>query len=369
MEELESPSQEINDTILQSISEDLVNAEVVKEGVPEEVGMLRIKSANKTLLEAKRRPDPQPLWLSLWYEGEICCMFADSNLGKSIYAVQIAESIAHTQRVLYFDFELSDKQFQLRYTDEHGETYHFPDNLFRGEINRESLNADHFEDGIIGNIEAAAIQSNAKVIIIDNLTWICSNSEKGDVAGQFMMKLTALKHKYDFSVLVIAHTPKRGRNNPITQNDLAGSKKLFNFFDSCFSIGKCAKDEGLHYVKQMKVRQGEYEYGPENVMVCQIEKNGAFLQFTPLYCATEKELLREQSENDQSDEALAVKDLKNQGYSIRQIARELNMSKTKVHRLIGKLTIPCPTVPSVPSVPPQGQSGQQDTRTSKELPS
>lgn len=39
-------------------------------------------------------------------------------MGKSIYAVQIAKAISSAgRRVIYFDFELSDKQFQLRYTD------------------------------------------------------------------------------------------------------------------------------------------------------------------------------------------------------------------------------------------------------------
>ena len=246
-----------NTSILKAIEEDLEKSEAVKDAIPETVGMLCIKSANQTLMEAKQRPDPKPLWLSLWYEGEVCCLFADSNLGKSIYAVQIADSIAQTQRVLYFDFELSDKQFQLRYTDKEGNSYHFSDNFLRGEINKELLDVKTFEDDIINQIEAAALQTGTKVIIIDNLTWICSNSEKGDVAGQFMMKLTKLKKKYDLSLLIIAHTPKRSLSSPITQNDLAGSKKLYNFFDSCFSIGMSAKDGGLRYIKQMKAYEKE----------------------------------------------------------------------------------------------------------------
>ena len=78
------------------------------------VGMLRIKTANSTVLDAVTRPDPRDLYHSLWYEGEVCCLFADSNLGKSILAVQMADEIARDQKVLYIDCELSDKQFQLR---------------------------------------------------------------------------------------------------------------------------------------------------------------------------------------------------------------------------------------------------------------
>jgi hypothetical protein len=139
----------MNGNYAASIGEDLSRAEAMKDGIPEVVGMLRIRSANETLIEAQRRPDPKPLWLSLWYEGEVCCLFADSNLGKSIYAVQIGESIAKTERVLYFDFELSDKQFQLRYTDEQGNLNRFSKDFLRVEIDKESLEVTNFEDKII----------------------------------------------------------------------------------------------------------------------------------------------------------------------------------------------------------------------------
>lgn len=329
-----SMEMEDNMGIIKAIDEDLERSEALKDAIPENIGMLSIKSANRTLMEAKQRPDPKPLWLSLWYEGEVCCLFADSNVGKSIYAVQIAESIAQTQKVLYFDFELSDKQFQLRYTDDDVNVYHFSDNFLRGEINRESLDVTNFEDVIINNIESAAQQTGAKVLIIDNLTWICSNSEKGDVAGQFMMKLIKLKKKYDFSVLIIAHTPKRSLSNPLTQNDLAGSKKLFNFFDSCFSIGKSAKDGGLRYIKQMKVRHGEFKYGADNVIVCQIDRVNAFLQFVFIGYASEQEHLKARSEKDTAELVNAVMELHEQGLSMRAIADQVESSKSTVQRII-----------------------------------
>lgn len=55
------------------------------------IGMFTVKTANRTLSDANRRPDPEPLYHELWYEGEVCCLFSDSNIGKSIYAVQMAE--------------------------------------------------------------------------------------------------------------------------------------------------------------------------------------------------------------------------------------------------------------------------------------
>jgi predicted ATP-dependent serine protease len=208
---------------------------------PMSIGMFRIMTANGTIKEAAMLANPRALYLSFWYEGEVCCLFADCNLGKSILAVQIANDIARTDKVLYFDFELSDKQFQLRYSDENGNLFTFPDNLYRVSIDRDAMDMNdlsNFEDAIIKDIEDTITSTGAKVAIIDNLTYLCLQAEKGDAAGSLMFKLMALKRKYGLSLLILSHTPKRPMTAPITQNDLAGSKRLMNFFDSAFAIGK-----------------------------------------------------------------------------------------------------------------------------------
>ena len=306
------------------------------ENVPTSVGMFSVKSANQTIQEAAQRPNPEALYDTLWYEGEVCCLFADSNLGKSIYAVQIANHIAQKQKVLYFDFELSDKQFQLRYTDDNGNLYQFPKDLYRVEINRESYEIGNFEESVINDIEAAAIQTAAKVFIIDNLTYLCIAAEKGDVAGTLMLRLMALKRKYNLSMLILAHTPKRSMTNPLTQNDLAGSKKLINFFDAAFAIGKSAKDGNLRYIKQIKVRHGNYTYDSENVIVSSIEKESNFVMFQSIGFANEREHLKEPSDNDEAELINNIKRLVSEEKSYRNVAKELGISVSKVQRALKK---------------------------------
>lgn len=329
-----------NSTDVQTALSDLM--EIVTnptEPKPELSGMLKIKSANEWAREAALRPDPKPLWLSLWYEGEVCCLFADSNLGKSIYAVEIASEIAKTQRVIYFDFELSDKQFQLRYSDDQGNIHCFSDNLLRSEIDPDMIGEGNFEDEVIADIEGASIQYDCKVLIVDNITYLNSVTEKADAASMLMMRLMQLKKKYGLSILVLAHTPKRPLTSPITQNDLAGSKKLFNFFDSVFAIGRSAKDENLRYIKQVKVRAGAFEYGAENVIVSEIVKEGSWLHFRNIGYATEREHLKEQTDRDISSFDERVKELREDGKSIREIADSMGVSKSKIDRILKKLNL------------------------------
>ena len=94
----------------------------------ESKGLFTVKTASRWIEQAKTRPTPQMLFGELWFEGELCILFADTNLGKSILAVQIGNSISKgeqihgfkletpKQPILYFDFELSDKQFENRYS-------------------------------------------------------------------------------------------------------------------------------------------------------------------------------------------------------------------------------------------------------------
>ena len=199
----------------------------------DDIGMFTVKTANETVHDAALRPIPRNLFMTLWYEGEVTCLFADSNVGKSIFAVQIADQIATTEPVLYVDCELSEKQFQLRYTDtESGRMHQFPELLFHAGINPMKFDAGYHEEKILSDIANAAEQQHCKIIIIDNLSYLCNAAEKGSDAGSFMVKLMNLKKEKDWSILVIAHTPKRDPSRPITQNDLAGSKRLYNFFDS-----------------------------------------------------------------------------------------------------------------------------------------
>lgn len=147
---------------------DLTKASQAHNGMPDSVGMMNIKTANQTILEASLLPTPRALWDSFWYEGELSCLFADSNVGKSILSVQIADRIARTDNVLYLDFELSEKQFQLRYTNEHGELYTFPDKLYRVSIDCNQLLDANFEEAIIGGIEQMAVQTDCKIFIIES---------------------------------------------------------------------------------------------------------------------------------------------------------------------------------------------------------
>ena len=242
-------------------------------------GLFQYKSFNTTLTESRELADPLPLWKTFWYEGEICCLFGDTGTGKSILTVQIAKEIAESKKILYFDFELSEKQFEMRYKDTDGTLCKFPDNLIRVEIDLDRVELHDYETRLIEGIEKDALAMGVDTLVIDNITWLCSNMEDGDLAGKLMMKLIRMKKRHNWSILVLAHTPKRDAQKPISQNDLAGSKRVLNFLDSAFSIGFSEWGVDIRYIKQIKSRFGRIMYGADNVISAEVKKDGAFLYF------------------------------------------------------------------------------------------
>lgn len=314
----------------------------------ESIGILIVKTASRWIEQAKTRPIPEMLFGEFWFEGELCILFADTNLGKSILAVQIGNSLSKglpipgfkmektKQPILYFDFELSDKQFENRYSLNFEHHYIFDDNFIRVEINPDAIIPENqtFEDYLNYSMEQSIISSNAKLLIIDNLTYLKNETEKAKDALPLMKHLKALKNKYALSILAIAHTPKRDLSKPITRNDLQGSKMLINFCDSSFSIGESCRDKNLRYLKQIKQRNTEQIYDAENVCVCQIDKPLNFLMFEFVNYGTEQEHLKQHTEKDREETVLKVKELSKMGKSQRAIAAELGISLGAVNKYL-----------------------------------
>ena len=313
--------------------------------------LFRVKSANACLEDAQKKPVQKKLFGTLFFENEICILFSDSNLGKSILAVQIGESIssgkritpfeleAESQKVLYFDFELSDMQFFSRYS-EGDQLFKFHPNLERAELDPDvdeyPDGYDNFEDFLLTSLEALVTKKGTRVVIVDNITYLKNNNETAKDALPLMKKLKALKKKHSLSFLVVAHTPKRDNSKPICQNDLGGSKMLINFCDSAFAIGKSQQDSNVRYIKQIKVRNAENHYDADNIVLFEIKKEACFSHFTFLSFGVEQEHLKSPDKKDSESRFKEALELRKQGWSNTKIAEHFGLSEGAVRKWFKK---------------------------------
>lgn len=301
------------------------------------------------------------LFGDLWRSGELVLLFADTGLGKSALAVQIASSLAggdpiepfeieaEPQRVLYFDFELTDGQFAARYSDDAASDPDeakerpplFPLNFIRC-APRELVGVpDQFEnlhDFIIHSIVDTTEFVGAKIVILDNLTWLSAATQNPVVAQRVMRTLLALKKQYDLSILVLAHTPKMRTRTPLDLNHLQGSKMLANLADNVVAMGRSSTSASLRYLKPIKLRNSQASFEENIVSVIRLGKEGRMLKFTfvdhepetrhldgPLSSAALNEKLR-------CERMIRAVEMSNAGDTVRQIATKLGVGVTTIIR-------------------------------------
>lgn len=233
------------------------------------------------LEKAKMKSDMKKMFGSYFQTGELCFLAGKTGVGKSILAYQIADGLSkglsilgqpnetEPQRVLYYDFELNERNIKLRFTD-----YEPNDNFLRPDITDILIENDgQFNFDIIANdIEI----TNANVVIIDNISAIALKSTQDqDTAMNIMKSAKLLQREKDISLLIIAHTPKLKETRPLELYDIAGSSHLHNFIDNAVMIGKSATEMNIRYLKQVKNRNDI-----ENDKVLKIEiVNNDWLQF------------------------------------------------------------------------------------------
>jgi hypothetical protein len=313
-----------------------------------EGGLLLVRSANQCIENAKSQPIPLQLCGELWYEGEVGILFSDTNIGKSILTVQIGDNIsrgiregvfhseAPPQYVLYFDFELSDKQFEKRYSIEWEYHYQWDNHFLRVQINANFSDFVEFEKQLFAEIEASIQKYGSKILIVDNITYLSMESNESSKNALPLMKyLTKLKNQFGLSLLVLAHTPKRlNPSNPLSINDLAGSRQLANFADSVFCIGRSSQGSSIRYIKQLKARSCAMM---EEVWVCDLSKPYNFLGFEFLNTDYEHNHLKPKKEADEEmNMTISAMRAETPDVSLATMAEALGTNKMKIKRLIDK---------------------------------
>lgn len=349
------------------------------------------KSANEWMKDAEKMPLQRKLFGELWFENEACVLFAETNSGKSILAVQIAESIssgrvyapfdmtAGAQKVLYFDFELCERQFSVRYTIDGQCPYCWSENLIRVEIDADAEypNGD-WGEYVCEQIEAVMLQAGARVGIIDNITYLGEELEKSKGALPLMKRLKEIKKRNNFSFLILAHCPKRNASRPLTKNDLQGSMMIMNFVDSAFSIGMSRQGMDVRYIKQLKARNNGIVYGKESVLAARIVKDYNFLRFDFLDTTREVEHLEQADPMKRDEQMCTIQSLYDDGESARSIATELGLSHTTVNRYLKELfdsgrvkkrgtgtETQVTEFPDVPGVPAEKKGGKSGTKRNR----
>ena len=316
--------------------------------------LLKAEPINEGLKKSYDKPNPRKLFGQLWWEKELVICFASTNVGKTLLAMQIAESLAtgtqvfkdddnpcknetEAMKVLYVDAELTYKQIENRYKNYvTKENYELSSNIIRAEINRDFLwqKGDNMEELIKEDIKNLIEEHKPEALIVDNLKMLRKGTEKSHEALPMMFELNNLKGKYNISILVLGHTPKIDVLSPILINHLSGSSDIANASDGIFAIAKTKEDNATRYIKELKQRNVQFKFGSGNVLLCTIDQPESFTGFFWNSLCKESQLLSEWTEEAKKQLKKEIIQYSELGLSSRDIEKKIPWGKSKIIEVI-----------------------------------
>jgi hypothetical protein len=263
-------------------------------------------------------------------------------VGKSLFAVQLAESLArgrkigafrmpgYRRRTLYLDLVMSPAKFRLRYSHfppgglKEARAYEFSESLFRasppagkamGEWLRKKIKDDRME-----------------VVIIDDLAALKQTDDGTAESLRVMRELKNIVDELGVSILVLASSCPPARAALVAESDLRRTRAICNIADSVFALGYHPRSPGSRYFVQTRSRNAGPIWDEANTPVCRIGlSDEMMLSFT-----FEGRFAAQLDPEVQQliCEIKAAKDT--HGVSFRQIAKDMNTSLSRVRRLYDK---------------------------------
>ena len=312
------------------------------------------------------RPAPTPLFGDMWLMGEISVMFGEAGSGKSVLAVQIADSIARgkrfepfdtdpgRQKVIYLDLETSTEQFCSRYKhdDKRSGAFKFSRNLIYASA---SETMELSSEMIERLIEA----TGAKVLVIDNIAHLMRNHSSGEMM-RAMRELRRLCRRRGVSILLLVHAPPASLRRGIEARDMPFANVITAVADNIFAVGRVGSDPSARYVKHLRPGPAAHVFGASHVPWFRLKKRANFTYFDFRGFAREAALRLTDDDRREWQLIDRIGELKGAGMSVREIGRTLEMSKTTVQ----KYTVICDGERSIESInksdPPVGRGHADD---------
>ena len=312
----------------------------------------RDRSFDQVLDDGLKKPPRKKICGAFLYEDTTTLLFSRTNYGKSIlvfqfaYAAATGTSIDHCSallnecdpmKVLVVDLELEDRDLAQRHMAVKNNRNPYLSNLRY--LHEKVENDMQLGFHLLDKIEQAAIQHEAKLVIIDNISKLLPDALRPDIATMITSMLNKIRKVTNCSILVIGHTTKGNPLVCIQPTDYFGSAMLQNFFSELSYLD--ATKDGNFFLCHSKTKQKELYNQTVPVFSRGDHRIGLGFTFLSLQPLSEIQLpfnlsVKKRSRN-MKKFANAITALVNAGFSQNEIAALCDVNKSSISRLLNTL--------------------------------
>lgn len=227
------------------------------------------RSFDQVAAEGSLQPPRRKIIGSFLIENTNTFFFSRSNYGKSLIAFAIAYCAStgtsfaecpalcndcEPMKTLLLDMEMDPK---IAF-DRHGVAVSNTDpGLLKNLVYLHPKSSNPLLTGFqfLDKIEKTAISTQSKLIIIDNISSIISDSLKAEFASSVIDMLNRVRERTGASFLIIGHTTKGAVKTAITETSYYGSSVLWNHFMEIFYLDQT--NDGRFFLCHSKTKQKE----------------------------------------------------------------------------------------------------------------
>lgn len=298
-------------------------------------------SGADVLRDEMNTPEPGRLFGEFWREGELAVLCGADGAGKSIMALQIADSISkgkpvegfaldtEARPVMYLDLSTPDRVFYKRYTAEGMGGHDFSPDFHRVFIYKQFYNYNRFKSEFAKSLADQVKTRKIKVLVVN-----CMDAIKNLAGENFIIPLVKrLQAVYGLSVLLVSGVRQGTEDKKITLGCMP-NKRLAGVADSVFALGKSNKEEDLRYLIQLKSGNGKITFGEDNTAILKITKPTNFTGFELV--TFEEEYGHRAEKLSELEKSILTLQYNDPDLSYAKIANMLGTNKMKVKRTLSK---------------------------------
>jgi len=224
----------------------------------------------------------EQLFHTVWRTGEVALLFGEPAVGKSIFAVNLAEAIAgnadallrtceettpSARRVVYIDLQRTDDQWKRRFSGTFTQTT----------FERLHLDWDDIDPSADDSIRASRIQASigdvieggAEVVILDDITLGGINLGRPNGPLRTLRTLKMFAADSGASILVIAGARPQKRPRTASLSDVA-FRHIAEQADSVFCLSRSTFNSEFRYVRHLRSASGPLVHDASAVLTFQL---------------------------------------------------------------------------------------------------